>query len=96
MLLCMAAGDAVVATCAGDSEVRVHDVSRSSATDVYRCPHATSPVPKLHPAVPCSADCIPEHPNCTFWKQQALPYVAVVFTTMDCAGFLRVHIQHEY
>ena len=30
------AGDAVVATCAGDSEVRVHDVARGGGTDVYR------------------------------------------------------------
>ena len=32
----MHAGDAVVATCAGDSEVRVHDVARGGGTDVYR------------------------------------------------------------
>jgi len=32
----MPEGDAVVATCAGDSEVRVHDISRSSTTDIYR------------------------------------------------------------
>ena len=47
MHMCMAAGDAVVATCAGDSEVRVHDVSRSSATDIYRC----STVPVVTPSV---------------------------------------------
>ena len=70
--VCAAEGDAVVATCAGDSEVRVHDVSRGSATDIYRCLSgpSTSSTEQLDS---CVADGSLSSLFCMFLKQQALP-----------------------